>query len=81
MEQIAEGFDVFLHDGGTAFGAVRQVRPHEIVIYVEGGGDFVVPRTAIRDAHAEKVILDGGKIEPRLKDAIAHAHRREDPTI
>ena len=37
-EPIREGFDVFVHDGEKAVGAVRQVLRggEEIVIYVEG---------------------------------------------
>ncbi len=30
-EKIREGFDVFLHDGGKSFGAVRQVRKNAIL--------------------------------------------------
>lgn len=84
MEKIEPGFDVFLHDGEKAFGAVRQVSPHgraEIVVYVENAGEFVVPMSAVQDAHSEKVILDGAKIDARLKAAIMRAHRGEDPTI
>ena len=47
-EQIREGFDVFVHDGDKAFGAVRQVRSNEIVVYVENGGDFEVPLSAVK---------------------------------
>jgi hypothetical protein len=81
MEKIEEGFDVFVHDGEKAFGAVRQVRPREIVVYIENAGDFEVPLSAIRDVHSEKVILDCGKIDMRLKKAIGHAHTGEDPRI
>jgi len=35
MDAIQEGFDVFVHDGEKAFGAVRRVSRHEIVVYVE----------------------------------------------
>ncbi len=80
-EKIQEGFDVFTHDGEKAFGAVRQVRKHEIVIYVENGGDFVVPLDAVMDAHSEKVILDSGKLDARLKETIRRAHSGEDPRI
>jgi hypothetical protein len=83
-EKIQTGFDVFLHDGDKAFGAVRGVSPHgrsEIVIYVENAGDFVVPFAAIHAVQADKVLLDGGKIDKALKAAIANAHRGEDPTI
>ena len=44
METIQEGFDVFVHDGEKAFGAVRQVHAHGITVYVENAGDFEVPR-------------------------------------
>ena len=81
MDAIREGFDVFVHDGEKAFGAVRQVSPHEIVVYVENAGDFVVHVSAVHDVHSEKVILDCGKIDGRLKLAIGHAHQGEDPRI
>ena len=84
MEKIQEGFDVFLHDGDKAVGAVRRVSPHgrpEIVIYVENAGDFTVPLSAVEDVHSEKVILHRARIDKRLKDAIGHAHQGEDPTI
>ncbi len=83
-EKIEAGFDVFLHDGEKAFGAVREVSPHgraEIVIYVENAGDFVVPLSAVQDVHAEKVILNGTKIDGALRQAISHAHSGEDPRI
>jgi hypothetical protein len=78
-EAIQEGFDVFIHDGGKAFGAVRQVHGHSIVIYVENAGDFAVPLTAVKDS--EKVVLDSTKLEPKLREAIRRAHSVEDPNI
>ena len=81
MEKIAEGFDVFVHDGDKAFGAVRQVRSGEILVYVENGGDFEVPLTAVKDVHDEKVVLDSGKLDAKLKEAIRRAHTGEDPRI
>jgi len=81
MDAIQEGFDVFVHDGQKAFGAVRQVRHHEIVVYVENGGDFEVPLSAVKAVHDEKVVLDSGHLDARLKDAIRRAHSGEDPRI
>jgi hypothetical protein len=81
MEKIAEGFDVFVHDGDKAFGAVRQVRSGEIVVYVENGGDFEVPLSAVKDVHDEKVVLDSAKLDAKLKEAIRRAHTGEDPRI
>jgi hypothetical protein len=80
-EKVRQGFDVFVHDGDKAFGAVREVGKGEIVVYVENAGDFRIPFGAITDVHADKVILDCGKLEARLKRAIGHAHEREDPRI
>jgi len=80
-EKIREGFDVFTHDGEHQFGAVRKVRANEIVIYVENAGDFTVPMSAVKDAYSEKVILDSGRLDTKLKDAIRRAHSGEDPRI
>ena len=83
-ESIREGFDVFVHDGDNAFGAVRQVSPHgrpELVIYVENAGDFTVPVTAVKAVHSGKVILECGRLDLRLRKAIGHAHEGEDPRI
>jgi hypothetical protein len=81
MEAIREGFDVFVHDGEKSFGAVRQVSRHEIVVYVENAGDFVVPTSAVQDVSSEKVVLNCSKLDRNLKLAIGHAHQGEDPTI
>jgi hypothetical protein len=81
MEAIQEGFDVFVHDGEKAFGAVRQVHARGIIVYIENGGDFEVPLAAVKEVHDEKVVLDSGKLEQRLKEAIRRAHAVEDPRI
>jgi hypothetical protein len=80
-ERIKEDFDVFLEEGGRSFGAVRQVRKAELVIYVENAGDFEVPFEAVQDAGAGKVVLDESRLSPKLREAIANAHGREDPRI
>jgi hypothetical protein len=80
-EKIREGFDVFLHDGGHAFGAVREVSKSEIVVYIENGGDFRVPLSAVKEVESEKVVLDRGKLAPMLLEAIQRAHVGEDPRI
>ncbi|MBI3677783.1 MAG: hypothetical protein HY243_14335 [Proteobacteria bacterium] len=81
QEKIQEGFDVFLHDGAHAFGAVRHVSPHQISVYIENAGDFTVPMSAVQEVHDEKVILNSRRIDEALKAAIARAHRGEDPRI
>jgi hypothetical protein len=79
---IQEGFEVFAHDGDVAFGAVRAVAPHrkpELIVYVENAGDFAIPFDAVVGVHMGKVIVDANKLDPRLKEAIGHAHDAEDP--
>jgi hypothetical protein len=79
-EQIEVGSHVFVSDGGEEVGAVRQISP-ELVIYVENGGDFFVPRTAVEAVHAQKVILNCEKLDPNLRRAIGHAHDAEEPGL
>jgi hypothetical protein len=82
-EAIEIGYQAFVSDGGEEFGAVRAVSPNgrpELVMYVENAGDFVVPLSAVEAVHSQKVILSCGKLEPRLRHAIGHAHDAEEPT-
>jgi hypothetical protein len=82
LPNIQVGFQVFVSDGGQEVGSVRQVAPFgrpELEIYVENAGDFVVPLTAVASVHANKVVLDGKKLEPRLQRAVGHAHDAEEP--
>ncbi len=82
LPNVQVGFQVFVVDGGQEVGAVRQVAPFgrpELEIYVENSGDFVVPLTAVASVHANKVILDYKKLEPKLQLAIGHSHDAEEP--
>jgi hypothetical protein len=84
LKAIEIGFQVFLDEGGEEFGAVREVAPggsDEIVIYVENAGDFTVRGRAVRSVHDGKVLLDQRHLDQRLRDAIAHAHEREEPGV
>jgi hypothetical protein len=38
-----------------------------------------VPITAVEAVHSQKVILNYNKLEPRLQQAIRHAHDAEQP--
>ena len=81
-ESIEIGYQAFIVDGGEEFGAVREVAPQgreELVIYVENAGDFVVPIAAVEAVHSQKVILNYNQLEPRLQQAIRHAHDAEQP--
>lgn len=80
-EPIQVGFMVFIAEGREGIGAVRETARDHIVIYVENGGEFEVPRSAVRKVHDEKVILDPKKLDKRLLDAVGHAHDSEDPRL
>jgi hypothetical protein len=83
-QQIEEGYEVFVSDTTKPFGAVRQVAPHgrpEIVVYVENAGEFTVAHDAVTAVHAQKVIVDANRLDPRLRRAIGHAHDAEDPRL
>jgi len=81
MSPIREGFDVAVHDGQKAFGAVRAVSHDEITVYVEAAGDFRIPMSAVKGVEDERVVLDCGKLDITLRRAIGHAHESEDPRI
>jgi hypothetical protein len=78
-ERIEIGFQTFLNDGGDEFGSVRSISSDrkQLVIYVENGGDFSVPMSAVHAVHSEKVIFDQAKLDEKLRAAIKHAHDAE----
>jgi hypothetical protein len=80
-EQISEGFMVFVSDGDEGIGSVREIRHGlpEMVIYIENAGDFVVPLSAVKDIHSDKVVLNVDRLDLRLREAIRHARDSEDP--
>jgi hypothetical protein len=82
LPNIEIGFQIFVSDGGPEVGAVRLVAPFgrpELEIYVENAGDFVVPLSAVASVHANKVVLDFKKLDPKLQRAVRHAHDAEEP--
>ena len=78
---IEMGFQVYAVEGGEEFGAVRGDGPHAhaLVIDIENAGDFVVPLEAVHRVHDGKVMVDVGRLDARLREAIAQAHDREEP--
>jgi hypothetical protein len=74
---IKSGYQAFLSDGGEEFGAVRDVYPYGLVLYVENAGEFRVPLEAVEAVHSQKVILDCRKLDRRIRRAIGHAHDAE----
>ncbi len=83
IEDIQVGYQVYAREGGEEFGAVRGIGPDRktIMIYVENAGDFTVPLEAVRGVHDQKVLIDAGRVDEKLRTAIAHAHDAEEPGL
>jgi hypothetical protein len=81
LHHIEIGFQVYVVEGGEMFGAVRGyvAEANALVVYVENAGDFEVPLDAVQSVHDGKVVLDARRLDARLRQAIAHAHDREEP--
>lgn len=80
-EGIEVGYQAYLSDGGEVFGAIREVEPDGVVVYVENAGEFRVPLEAVESVHSQKVLFDCRKLDPALRDAIGHAHDAEVPGL
>ena len=68
---------VFLDGHDEEIGAVRQVMPDHVVVYVENSGDFVIRGPHVKAAHAGKLVLDTARVEPALLEAARNAHSLE----
>ncbi len=74
---VSVGDQVFLDGDDEEIGAVRQVMPDHVVVYIENGGDFVVRAPHVKAAHDGKLVLDPKRAEPALIDAARGAHEHE----
>ena len=80
-ETIEVGYQTFVSDGDAEFGAIREVSPKDLVVYVENAGEFRVRLDAVRAVHFKKVIFDCSKLDASLRRAIGHAHDAEVPGL
>jgi hypothetical protein len=74
---VAIGDHVFLDGNDEEVGAVRQVMPDHVVVYIENAGDFVVRGPHVKGAHDGKLVLDPRRAEPALLVAASRAHTHE----
>jgi hypothetical protein len=81
MDRIEIGYQAYAKDGADPFGAVRELAPDGVVVYVENAGDFFIPKSAIADVHSQKVVVDCKKLDDGLRRAIGHAHDAEVPGL
>ena len=78
------GDHVFLDGQPEEIGAVREVAPDgkpQLLIYVENGGEFLVPLTCVARVTVEKVVLDPHALPEPLRRAIGRAHAGEQPGL
>src|ERR1043166_3537706 len=47
-ETIEVGYQTFVSDGGEEFGAIREISPDGLVVYVENAGEFPCPTGCCR---------------------------------
>ena len=80
-EAIHPDFMVFLAEGKEGIGAVRDVQPDSISVYVENFGEFLVPLDAVKAVHDQKVVLDRDRVSVKLLRAVEHARDAEDPRL
>ena len=78
MPPIEVGYQAFAQGSEEEFGAVRQVRPQDLVVYIEDAGDTIIPLSAVTEVIEGKVIVDIQKLDEGVRRAIANAHRDED---
>jgi hypothetical protein len=81
QESIQREFMVFLAEGEEGIGAVHDVTAQDLSVYVENFGEFLVPLSAVKSVHDQKVILDRDQVSEKLLRAVRHAHDSEDPRL
>ena len=80
-ESIQEGDMVFVADGEDGNGSVRRLLAggHALLVYIENGGDFEIPVSAVRAVHSGKVVLDLDHLPTPVLEAIGNARKSEYP--
>ncbi len=69
--------EVFIRDGETGIGAVREVRPDTLIVYFEGYGDIVIGPEQIASAHDGKVMVRPETLPDDLQARLDHIHDGE----
>ena len=81
LERVEVGDMVFVAEGQEGIGAVRALHKDTFVLFVENAGEFDIPGSAIVGVHDRKVILNPARLSRGVRDAVGHAHDREDPKL
>lgn len=75
--RIEPEWEVFVAEGETGIGGVRDVTPLRMTVCIEGYGAVDILPGQVAAAHDGKVILDLDRLSPHLQDVIRHAHDLE----
>ena len=81
LEKVQPDDPAFIGEGTDPVGAVREVMPHALRLYIENAGDFEIPEAAIKSVHDGKVMLASYALDSALLEAIRHRRDREDPDV
>ena len=73
-------FEVFVDDATEAIGAVRELHPDHLIVWIENRGDTRIDASQVKSAHDGKVVLDSTALDPELLAAVEHAHDAETRT-
>lgn len=75
---VSVGDQVYAAEGDAAFGAVRRVSAHELIVNVENHGDVTLSAESVLSVHDGKVIVEIRAVPPEVLRAIGRAHTAED---
>ncbi len=76
--RVAIGDQVFADGRTEAFGSVRQVSEHELIVDIENFGDVRIPSPIVLQVHDAKVVIDVRNLPGDVRAAITAAHSVED---
>ncbi|CTQ48860.1 hypothetical protein [Jannaschia donghaensis] len=77
LSEIKIDDEVFVSEGTVGVGAVRQVTPRELTIYIEGYGDIAIGPDHIASAHDGKVVVKPETLPGAIQAHLEHVHDGE----
>ena len=77
LRHVIVDYEVFAAEGENAIGAVREIHPDHLIVWIENRGDTRIDAEHVASAHDGKVILETEGLPAELRDAIARAHDAE----
>ena len=77
LKDIRAEDEIFLREGALGIGAVREVRPDSLLVWLEGWGEATLGAGHVASAHDGKVLLDADALPADMRDRLRHAHDAE----